>query len=65
MAFKTNRPRILRYRWWVVARSRHGPRAMFLFLVVAVLVAVAFMRRAAAREEELPLNDGMGSASSA
>jgi hypothetical protein len=57
----TSTPRFLHYRWWVLARSRHGPRVVFLFLVVIVIVAFALLRRFAPRQEEYPLNVNAGS----
>jgi hypothetical protein len=47
---RTRRPRILRYRWWLVVRSRRGTRAALVFLVAVLVVAYAARGRMTAQQ---------------
>jgi hypothetical protein len=43
----TSRPRILRYRWWLLVHSRYGSRVTLLTAAVLLLITFAVLRRMA------------------
>lgn len=49
---RTRRPRILRYRWWLLARSRRGTGAALVFLVAVLVVVFAARGRMSAQPSD-------------